>query len=65
MTLTSPPLRRMFDVLTASPHTTSDLRIDHLAETLMARGMTRDAAMETAADAHAKWDAATRTHLGG
>ncbi len=65
MTRTSPPLRRMFDVLTACPHTTADMRIDYLAETLMARGMTRESAMETAADAHAKWDAATRTHLGG
>lgn len=50
----------MFDVINACPRDTADLRIDHLAETLVARGMTRADAQATAVDAHAKWDAATR-----
>lgn len=58
-----PPMRRMFDTLTACPWNTAELRIDHLTETLIARGMSRVDAYATAADAYEKWDAATRIML--
>lgn len=61
MRKTSPPhLRRMFDVLNNCPWHTQELRTDHLIETLVARGMTRADATETAADAYAQWDKETR-----
>ena len=56
-----PHLRRMFDVINACPWHTEELRTDHLAEILIARGMSRDDAYKTAADAYAQWDKATRT----
>lgn len=59
-----PSQRRMFDVLNAAPWHTQELRTDHLAEVLIARGMTRDDANAIAAETYAAWDKATRNMLG-
>lgn len=56
----APPERRMFDTLNACPWNTRELRVDHLAETLVARGMTRADADATAASCYDRWEAATR-----
>ena len=48
-----PPLRRMFDVINDCPWHTRELRTDHLAETLVARGMTRADADALAAETYA------------
>lgn len=50
----------MFDTLNACPWNTRELRVDHLAETLIARGMARADADATAAACYDRWDAATR-----
>lgn len=65
MTRPIPSQRRMFDTLNACPWNTRELRTDHLAETLIARGMTRAEADALAAETYAAWDAATRSYLGG
>ena len=59
-----PPLRRMFDVINDCPWHTRELRTDHLAETLVARGLTRADADALAAETYAAWDKSTRVHLG-
>jgi hypothetical protein len=54
----------MFDVINDCPWHTRELRTDHLAETLVARGMTRADADALAAETYAAWDKSTRVHLG-
>ena len=55
-----PADRRLFDMFNACPWNTRDLRIDHVTEILIGRGMSRDDAEKTASAAYARWDAQTK-----
>ena len=60
MTRLSATDRQLFDLFHASPWDTDTLRIDQATECLVARGNRRVHAEAMAADAYARWQAATK-----